>query len=58
LSAKRSIHCGQQVLTLDDAGNTKAVAALKKSKKKDNLKVTVTGNVKGDTIKVASLKLM
>jgi hypothetical protein len=44
-------------LTFDDAGNTKAIAALKKSKKKDDLKVTVTGDVNGDTIKVASLKL-
>jgi hypothetical protein len=45
-------------LTFDDAGNTKAIAALKKSKKKDDLKVTVTGDVQGDTIKVANLKLM
>jgi hypothetical protein len=37
-------------LTFDDAGNTKAIAALKKSKTKDDLKVTVTGDVKGDTI--------
>jgi hypothetical protein len=45
-------------LTFDDSGNTKAIAALKKSKKKDDLKVTVTGDVQGDTIKVSSLKLM
>jgi len=45
-------------ITFDDAGNTKAIAALKKSKKKDDLKVTVTGDVQGDTIKVANLKLM
>jgi hypothetical protein len=45
-------------LTFDDAGNTKAIAALKKSKKKDDLKVTVTGDVQGDTIKVSNLKLM
>ena len=43
---------------LDDAGNAKAVAALKASKKKDDLKVRVTGDVQGDTIKVASLKLL
>lgn len=45
-------------LTFDDAGNTKAIAALKKSKKKDDLKVTVTGDVQGNTIKVANLKLL
>ena len=44
-------------LLLDAAGNTKAVAALKATKKTDNLKVTVEGDVQGDTIKVASLKL-
>lgn len=45
-------------LVFDGAGNTKALAALKKSKKKDDLKVTVTGDVQGETIKVASLKLL
>jgi len=45
-------------LVFDSAGNTKALAALKKSKKKDDLKVTVTGDIQGDTIKVASLKLI
>jgi len=44
-------------LTFDDAGNKKALAALKKSKKTDNLAVTVSGDVQGDTIKVANLKL-
>jgi hypothetical protein len=44
-------------LTFDDAGNKKAIAALKKSKKADNLSVTVNGDVQGDSIKVASLKL-
>src|SRR5579863_6690411 len=44
-------------LTFDDAGNTKAIAALKASKKKDDLKVTVTGDVQGDTIKVTKVKL-
>jgi hypothetical protein len=46
-----------KVLALDDAGNTKALAALKATKKTDNLTVTVEGDVQGDTIKVASLKL-
>ena len=44
-------------LSLDAAGNEKAAAALKATKKTDNLKVTVDGDVQGDTIKVASLKL-
>jgi hypothetical protein len=45
-------------ISLDDAGNAKALAALKTSKKKEDLKVRVTGGVQGDTIKVASLKLL
>ena len=44
-------------LAFDDAGNAKALAALKASKKKDNLRVQVTGDVQGDSIKVANLKL-
>ncbi len=45
-------------LKFDPAGNRKALAALKASKKEDDLKVEVTGEVQGDMIKVASLKLM
>jgi len=44
-------------LLFDAAGNEQATAALKASKKKDNLKVKVSGEVTGDTIKVASLTL-
>ena len=44
-------------IAFDDAGNKKAIAALKSSKKSDDLRVTVMGDVSGDTIKVASLKL-
>jgi hypothetical protein len=44
-------------LAFDAAGNEQALKALKTSKKKDNLKVTVIGDVEGDTVKVASLKL-
>ena len=44
-------------LALDGAGNAKAAAALKMTKKTDNLKVTVEGDVKGDSITVSSLKL-
>ena len=45
-------------LKLDAAGDEKALAAIKASKKKDNFKVRVTGDVNGDSIKVAELKLM
>jgi hypothetical protein len=44
-------------LTFDEEGNKKALAALKATKKTDELKVTVTGDVDGDKIKVASLKM-
>ncbi len=44
-------------LKFDAAGNRKAVEALKASKKDDDLQVEVTGEVEGDVIKVASLKL-
>ncbi len=47
-----------KVLAFDDAGNKEAVKALKASKKKDDLKVKVSGDVAGDKIKVASLKLL
>lgn len=45
-------------LALDEAGNTQAVQALKASKKKDNLRVKVSGELQGDTIKVSTLKLL
>jgi len=45
-------------LKFDEAGNRKALAALKASKKEDYLKVDVTGELQGDTIKVVSLKLV
>ncbi len=45
-------------LKLDAAGDEKALAAIKASKKKDNFKVRVTGDVSGDSIKVTDLKLM
>jgi hypothetical protein len=45
-------------LTFDVAGNQKALAALKASKKEDDLKVEVTGEIQGDTIKVVSLRLI
>jgi hypothetical protein len=44
-------------LKLDTAGNQKALDALKNTSATDHLRVTVTGERQGDTIKVASLKL-
>lgn len=48
----------QKFLKFDPAGNRKAVAALRASKKEDDLKVEVTGEIQGDMMKVASLKLV
>jgi hypothetical protein len=48
----------QKFLKFDAAGSRKALAALKASKKEDDLKVEVTGEITGDTIKVATLKLV
>jgi hypothetical protein len=45
-------------LKFDSAGSRKALAALRASKKEDDLKVEVTGVIEGDMIKVASLKLI
>jgi hypothetical protein len=45
-------------LKFDAAGSRKALAALRASKKEDDLKVEVTGEIQGDTIKVTSLKLV
>lgn len=44
-------------LAFDSTGNEKALAALKATKKTDNLRVRVMGNVSGDTIMVTDLKL-
>lgn len=49
---------GNKFIKFDDAGNEKAVAALKAADKKDNLKVQVTGDVKGDSVSVSNLKLL
>lgn len=45
-------------LTFDPAGNAKALALIRESKKEDDFRVEVTGEVQGDTIKVATLKLL
>lgn len=44
-------------LKLDEAGNGKALAALKASTKEKDLKVTVGGKLDGETIQVESLNL-
>jgi hypothetical protein len=45
-------------ITLDPAGNQKAQEALKASKKKDNIRVQVTGEQSGDSIAVAAIKIL
>lgn len=47
-----------QFLKFDADGNAKLADALKASDKKDHLRVDVTGDVQGDTLKVASIKLL
>jgi len=42
-------------LKFDETGNEKALAALKKSEKKDHLRATVTGILQGDVITVSSI---
>ncbi len=44
-------------LKFDETGNEKALTALKSTKKKDHVRVDVTGELKGDTIQVASLAI-
>jgi hypothetical protein len=48
----------QQFLKFDAAGNATIVEALKASDKKDHLRVDVSGDVQGDTLKVTSVKLL
>lgn len=45
-------------LKFDEAGSRKALAAIKASTKLDDFEVEVTGEVKDDTIKVATLKIL
>jgi len=45
-------------LKFDQSGNQKVSAELKASNKKDHLRVNVTGEVQGDTLKVSSVTLM
>lgn len=48
----------QQILKLDASGNAKVAEALKASDKVDHLRVNVSGDVQGDTLKVTSVKLL
>jgi hypothetical protein len=47
-----------EFLKFDSAGNNKITEALKASDKEDHLRVDVTGDVKGDTPQVSSIKLL
>jgi len=49
---------GNKFLKFDEAGNRKALAAIKASTRLDDLEVEVTGEVKDDTIRVTSLKIL
>jgi hypothetical protein len=46
----------QKFLSFDENGNRLALAALKGSKKDDDLRVEVVGEIKDDTIRVTSIK--
>ena len=48
----------KKFLKFDADGNAKILAALKASDKTDHLRVNVSGDVQGDTIKVTSVKLL
>jgi hypothetical protein len=48
----------KKVLKFDASGNSKVLEQLKASDKADHLRVNVTGDVDGDTIKVTSVKLL
>lgn len=46
-----------QFYKFDESGNSKAVAALKKTSKDKDLKAKVTGTMDGDVIKVDSIQM-
>lgn len=48
----------KKFLKFDASGNAKMLELLKASDKSDHLRVNVTGDVKGDTIAVSSVKLL
>lgn len=45
-------------VAFDTAGNQKALALIQSSKKDDDMRIEVAGEVDGDKIKVTSLKLL
>jgi len=52
------ITADNKFLKFDADGNAKIIEALKASDKADHLRVNVSGDVEGDTIKVTSVKLL
>jgi hypothetical protein len=56
-SSGYGVMTGGKYLKFDEAGNKKALAMLKETKKENDVRVNVTGEKQGDTIKVASLKM-
>jgi len=48
----------KKFIKFDEAGSKKAEEAIQASQKKDHLRVDVTGELNGDTLKVTSLKLL
>jgi hypothetical protein len=48
----------KKFLKFDASGNAKMLELLKASDKSDHLRVNVTGDVKGDTLAVTSVKLL
>ena len=51
-------HDDQEFFSFDAAGNRKALALIRAAKKEDDFRVEVTGTVDGDTMKVASIRLL
>ena len=47
----------KKFIKFDEKGNEQIKAALKSSDKKDHLRVDVSGDLEGDTLKVTSIKL-
>jgi hypothetical protein len=48
----------KKFVKFDADGNTKIIDALKKSDKKDHLRVDVSGDLQGDTLKVKTITLL
>lgn len=52
------VTANKQFVKFDAEGNAKVTEALKASTQKDHLRVDVTGDLQGDTLKVTSIKLL